>query len=154
MAQYSSPFVIHALKVCREEHEVVSNGFKALYNFCFMCEVGYLFLLENTDILEFIEEAKVSSVFSDDVVQRECRRLELALKPDGWRGNVELTIAKEIAEDRRRFESMNASTAVPPADDSPSKAKKKKELVLLETFNGKFFRNIASANQDLVNKKL
>ena len=139
------------MKICKDEYEVIGSGFKALYNFCFLCEVGQQFLLESTDILEFIREAKNSSVASDDVVSRECHRLELALQPEGWRGNVEQTISKEIAEERRTFKIANALETVDSQDEA---VKVRKELVLSDAFNGKFFRSVATAQQQLADKSL
>lgn len=101
VAQYCSPYILEALKVCRDEYEIVGDAFKCLYNFCFMCEIAQQFILENTNILGFIAECKCNSVISDDVVQRELRRLEVALSPDGWRGKVEEIIEREMQEERK-----------------------------------------------------
>ena len=41
----------------------------------------------------------------DPGVMRQCRRFELTLQPDGWRGNVEETITKELElELKRQFD--------------------------------------------------
>lgn len=44
--------------------------------------------------------SKVRHHHSGDAdVMRQCRRLELALLPFGWRGNVELIISKEMHDE-------------------------------------------------------
>jgi hypothetical protein len=36
------------------------------------------------------------TILADVDVMRQCRKLELALQPNGWRGNVEEEITKEF----------------------------------------------------------
>ena len=38
----------------------------------------------------------MSVCIADADVMRQCRKLELALQPNGWRGNVEEEITKEL----------------------------------------------------------
>lgn len=45
----------------------------------------------------------------DPGVMRQCRRLELALMQDGWRGNVEELIAKEMRNEELNEEYLRES---------------------------------------------
>lgn len=42
-------------------------------------------------------------------VMRQCRRLELALKMNGWRGNVEMLIAREMKDEEVDEEYLQLS---------------------------------------------
>lgn len=86
LAERAAGMVAKAIKVCIEEQPVVVSGFRCLYNFCFMCEVGQLCCIETDMCHELIGLTRVSELASDYETQYEARRLELSLEPDGWRG--------------------------------------------------------------------
>lgn len=65
--------------------------------FC-RCESGQEAVLVSIDTATLIENVHHQHS-GDPEVMRLCRRFELALTPDGWRGNVEEIIAKEINEE-------------------------------------------------------
>jgi len=62
---------------------------RCLYNCCFMNEMGQFAVLSAVEPTDIIKQYRDSGVGRDEDVARECRRLELALQPDGWRGRVE-----------------------------------------------------------------
>lgn len=70
------------------------SGMHLLYNLCYLCESGQNIML-GFDIRTCIKMC-YENFFGDSEVMRQCRRLELALKKDGWRGYVESLIEREM----------------------------------------------------------
>lgn len=68
-----------------------------MYNLCYRCESGQEALLHcgMKRVLDRIKELHSG----DPQILYQCRRLELALKKDGWRGNVEENIEREMKGD-------------------------------------------------------
>jgi len=109
LAVHCAKYVFNAIKICIHESAVVSVGFRCCYNFCYMCKEGQEALLDLQDeygatIEDFISAAKMNELHGDYEVQREARRLELSLAPEGWRGKVEETITREILEKREGYD--------------------------------------------------
>jgi len=92
-------WVIQAMRTCIEDPYVMQYGLRCLYNFMYFCSEGWRWIKAECDIDNFMDEVKRSPVFGDEVVVREHRRVELSLLVDGWRGNVEKTMAIEMEED-------------------------------------------------------
>ena len=81
--------------MCHEDAFITLYAVKFMYNLCYRCEPGQqaIYLCCNPKNLL----ASISYEHSGDPeVMRQVRRLELALEPDGWRGNVEKQITKEF----------------------------------------------------------
>mmetsp|Transcript_12987 Transcript_12987/g.19545 ORF Transcript_12987/g.19545 Transcript_12987/m.19545 type:complete len:495 (-) Transcript_12987:1786-3270(-) len=92
--------VMHCLEICQEESYITSLGLQLLYNFCYRCEMGQEALLSYCDE-EFF--AGVRHNHSGDLdVMRNCRKLELAIQPGGWRGNVEEQITREFYDEENK----------------------------------------------------
>ena len=89
--------VIKCMLKCNEEPGIANYGLQFLYNCCYRNEHGQMEVLDTglTDqLLDFVH-----TYFSGDLTcMRNCRRLELALQPDGWRGNVEVKMETELKE--------------------------------------------------------
>ena len=96
VSEYASGLVIKALLVCYDEQPVVMNGLKALYNFCFRNEIGQFFVLETQACQDLLHAIRQSDLGSDYEVLYECRRVELAIEPGGFRGFVEEKMTSEI----------------------------------------------------------
>ena len=74
-----------------------------------MCKDGQDILLDlhdehGADIHDFINAARLNELAGDYEVQREARRLELSLAPEGWRGKVEEVITAEMEEKRQGYD--------------------------------------------------
>jgi len=109
LAVHCAKYVFNAIKICIHENAVVSVGFRCCYNFCYMCKDGQDILLDlhdeyGADIHDFINAARLNDLAGDYEVQREARRLELSLVPEGWRGKVEEQITRELAEKREGYD--------------------------------------------------
>eukprot|EP01041_Mallomonas_annulata_P005257 gene5257-10514_t len=109
IAQFCAQHVVDAVKICREEPMVVLAALQTLYNFCFRCEAGQEAVIDaDAAFLISLAQTHFSSDFD---ISRQCRRLELALVPDGWRGSVETVIESEMskagAENRFLREKMS-----------------------------------------------
>lgn len=87
--------VLIGMQTCHEEAGPVAAGFKALYNFVYRCEVNHQ-LVNNFDIDHIISNAR-NNFPGDATISMACRKLELALSRDGWRGNVERVLEREYA---------------------------------------------------------
>jgi len=87
---------------------------RCLYNCCFMNEQGQFAVL-SARAEDMIKQYRESGVGRNEEVARECRRLELALEPDGWRGRVEKVMTQEFydarAESRALKDRMKAGKA-------------------------------------------
>ena len=92
------PVVTETLRMCCEEPYVVQFGLRCLYNFMYMCFEGWRWTHMECDCVNLIKEIQVGPLNGDDVCQRECRRVELSLETDGWRGKVEQQIEREMKE--------------------------------------------------------
>ena len=78
---------------------------RCLYNCCFMNEMGQMAVL-GAEAEAALTQYRAAGIGRDPEVMRECRRLELALEKDGWRGRVEAQMTEEFhharAESRAR----------------------------------------------------
>jgi len=103
-AEHGAKAIIEAVKLCLDEQQMIVQGFKCLYNFCFMCELGQTIVLEEVrkgeeepyTILDVVRLVRKSDFSADYETMYETRRLELALKKDGWRGRVEEQLTIEM----------------------------------------------------------
>jgi hypothetical protein len=94
MAEYCVEFVYYAMKKCCEDGATIINGLKIFYNLCYRCESGAERILygDSIGLLEMVKEYHGGDI----IVMRYHRKLQLALKENGWRGNVENLISMEI----------------------------------------------------------
>jgi len=91
--------IMFALQICQEEAIITLYSLQLMYNLCYRCEHGFETILMYCNTNEFF--ARVRHHHSGDPeVMHQCRRLELALQPFGWRGHVEEAITKEMMEER------------------------------------------------------
>ena len=90
------PWVVQTMRACIEEPYVIQYGLRCLYNFMYMSFEGWRFVHMECDIVNLLKEVKLSPAFSDEVVQRDYRRVELSIETDGWRGKVEQKIGEEM----------------------------------------------------------
>lgn len=69
------------------------------------CESGQEAILALCDPEEFLQ--KIVHIHSGDPdVMRQCRRLELALKHNGWRGQIETLITREMKGEKLEEEYL------------------------------------------------
>jgi len=95
LAKNTVPEIFYALKVCAENGTLVMAGLRCLYNYIHRCESAQESILIADTINTF---KRVRLYHSADVqVMQQLRRLELACKKDGWRGNVETLMEMEMA---------------------------------------------------------
>lgn len=74
---------------------VIEYGLKLLYNLCYRCESAHEALLICCQPQSFF--ATIHHHHSGDPgVMRHCRKLELTVTAEGWRGNVEEVITQEM----------------------------------------------------------
>ena len=101
MASVVPGSVIKCILKCNEESGIANYGLQFLYNCCYRNEHGQIEVLDTglTDqLLDFVH-----TYFAGDFTcMRNCRRLELALQPDGWRGNVENKLEAELKDAAER----------------------------------------------------
>lgn len=84
------------------------GALRLLYNLCYRCESGQEAILLTLDTQELLAECRHQHS-GDPEVMRLCRRLELALMHDGWRGNVEELIQKEMNNETIEEEYLRES---------------------------------------------
>lgn len=104
MAEHAAKAIIQAIELCIDEQQMIVQGFKCLYNFCYMCELGQAIVLEEIQrgddepllIHDVINKVRRGDLSTDYETMYETRRLELALKKDGWRGRVEEQLTIEM----------------------------------------------------------
>lgn len=94
MSEQCTEYIYYALKRCKLDGAVQMFGMKVLYSLVYRNEGGQEHVLANdsTGLLAMVRE----NHGGDPDVEFETRRLELALKKDGWRGNVERCMSLEI----------------------------------------------------------
>lgn len=78
------------------------HGLQYLYNLCYRCESGQEILIQK-NVFAIIESAHMRHS-GDREVMYQCRKLELSLKKDGWRGFVEELMTREM-----RGETLDSS---------------------------------------------
>lgn len=98
MAHNLAESVFYAIKVCRENPTLVMTGLKLLYNMTYRCESGQE-SIHRQDVLGLLRNARHYHS-ADEQVAYQTRRLELALYENGWRGNVEMMLEKELRGER------------------------------------------------------
>ncbi len=116
------PWIPKTLRLCSEEPYVVQFGLRCLYNFMYMCFEGWRWVHMECDAVQLIKDIRVGPLNGDEGVIRECRRVELSLETDGWRGKVEEQIEKEMQE--------NDISVYLAKKDSPAHVSPEKEVVL------------------------
>ena len=94
MAELLGPVIVETLFKFEEVPNVMKYGLRTLYNFCYRAEGSQQYILE-TNIKKLLLQAHYFHAGEPDVA-RQIRRIELALKLDGWRGNVEEIIEVEM----------------------------------------------------------
>jgi len=94
MSETIVEYVYYAMKVCQEEALVVTAGMKIFYALIFRCEPAQQMILCN-DSLGMLKFVKLHHG-GDAWTMRYCRKLELAMKHNGWRGYVEKIMAVEM----------------------------------------------------------
>ena len=87
--------IVRCLNIMQEDSQCVLYGLQILYNFCYRCESGQEAVLM-VDVYGTLKLANFHHSGDPEVV-RMIRRLELALKENGWRGHVESLIEQEMA---------------------------------------------------------
>ncbi len=94
MSETVVEYVYYAMKVCQEEASVVVQGMKIFYALIFRCEPAQQMILcgDSIGMLKFVTKHHGG----DLGVMRTLRKLELALKHNGWRGYVEKIIEVEM----------------------------------------------------------
>ncbi len=90
----TTDFILHSLLLCADDVAPVVSGLRCLYNFCFRCQEAHQIVIdhvgpEHMTIDVAMERIREGSAFSEFETRREFHRLQLALKDEGWRGNVE-----------------------------------------------------------------
>eukprot|EP01031_Cornospumella_fuschlensis_P025147 gene25147-30368_t len=104
--------VIFALGICEEEPYIVMHGLQLLYNLCYRCESGQeMVLLCLRDSKKFLTSVRHKHSADADVM-RQARRLELALEPDGWRGNVEAILTREMKAEEEKYDFLGELRSV------------------------------------------
>ena len=85
-------------------------------------EEGWSWVHMECDAVQIIKDIRVGPLNGDEGVIRECRRVELSLETDGWRGKVEEQIEIEMQE--------NDISVYLAKKDSPAHVSPEKEVVL------------------------
>lgn len=103
LASGVSESVFYALKVCAENATLTMAGLRLLYNLTYRCESGQETVLYN-DTLNTLKRARMNHS-ADPQVMQQARRLELALRKNGHRGNVEKLMTMEFNNEKipRKF---------------------------------------------------
>ena len=94
MAFTMNETIVRCLNICQEDATCMLYGLQILYNFCYRCESGQEAVLM-VDIHGTLKLAHFHHS-GDPEVARMIRRLELAIKENGWRGHVENLIEREM----------------------------------------------------------
>ena len=118
VAERTAPFVVHALRVCNSEPFVLQYGLRCLYNSAFMSPVGWECLTYRTEAAKLVDEIRQGPLGGDDEVLKDLRRVELALEPEGWGGNVERQIEEEMKAAKAEF--LMVSAPQPSNENSPA----------------------------------
>ena len=94
MSEHVTEYIYYALKRCKLDGTIQIFGCAIFYSLCYRSESGQEFVLtgDSTGLLKCIRE----NHGGDTEVEYAARRLELALKFDGWRGNIEQLMNMEI----------------------------------------------------------
>jgi hypothetical protein len=78
-----------------------------------MNEMGQFAVLSAVEPTDIIKQYRDSGVGRDEDVARECRRLELALQPDGWRGRVEKQMSDDFFAARAKSSDLKERMRIP-----------------------------------------
>lgn len=87
--------VMYCLELCKEEALIVTLAMQLMYNACYRCESGQQAILVYLEPPEFFAQVTFHHGGDPDVMGMK-RKLELALMENGWRGNVESNVTKEM----------------------------------------------------------
>ena len=95
MAVSTADCIVYVLTYCEEEPQVIIPGLRTLYNLCYRCESGQEAVL----MCNIVGTLKSVMYYhsGDPEVMKLYRRLELALRFDGWRGYIEEIVAGEMS---------------------------------------------------------
>jgi hypothetical protein len=131
MAELLGPVIVETLFKFEEDPNVMKFGLRTLYNFCYRAEGAQVYILES-NIKKLLKRAHYFHAGEPDVA-RQIRRLELTLKVDGWRGNVEDLIEIEMKGDELDsvyLHSVNEpeSKITESKSDGKNKAEESKEV--------------------------
>jgi len=121
MSETVTESIIKCMMKCVDEPLVQCHGLRALYNMVYRCHAAQVSILlaPYKPLLKMLD-----STWSGDVeVSKLMRRLELALKPDGWRGGVEKIMEKEFKEELARREANLAMSGQLKNTDKDHEAK-------------------------------
>lgn len=105
---------------------VVQRGVQYLYNLCYRCESGHE-ILNYRKAREIVDLARNYHA-SDYSIMYQCRRLELALKKNGWRGFVEELMTKEMIGDDLNSEYLQSIQSDDYSKDARENMKLRSEL--------------------------
>lgn len=94
MAFTMNETIVRCLNICQEDATCMLYGLQILYNFCYRCESGQEAVLM-VDVHGTLKLADFHHS-GDPEVSRMIRRLELAIKENGWRGHIENLIEREM----------------------------------------------------------
>jgi hypothetical protein len=116
LASGVSESVFYALKVCAENATLTMAGLRLLYNLTYRCESGQETVLYN-DTLNTLKRARMNHS-ADPQVMQQARRLELALRKNGHRGNVEKLMTMEFNNEKipRKFLQTSSAQREYPED--------------------------------------
>jgi len=94
--------IMRCILKCPEESGIAAYGLRALYNFMYRCEGAQAEVLDTDGAAEKLVAFVRKNFQGDFDCMRNCRRFELAIQPDGYRGNVEMIIEEEMKLDQIR----------------------------------------------------
>lgn len=94
MSEHITEYIYYAMKRCKLDGTIQILGCGIFYSLCYRCESGQEFVLtgDSTGLIKCMRE----NHGGDPEVEYAARRLELSLKFDGWRGNIERLMNLEI----------------------------------------------------------
>lgn len=87
--------LMHAMDICQGESIIIKEGLALMYNIVYRCESAQEAVLVYCSPGPFFEVIKYNHD-GDPEVMRQVRKVELALMENGWRGNVEVNITREM----------------------------------------------------------
>lgn len=105
--------IMRVMMKCQGESGIATYGLRVLYNLCYRCEAGQLEVNDTAGATVKLIEMIKSNFQGDADCMKNCRRFELAIEPDGWRGNVETTIGHEMALEREKRKSIGNNPKTP-----------------------------------------
>ena len=86
---------IFAMDLCAQEATIVQLGMQLFYNLCYRCESAQEVILVYLKPIPFFKIVRHHHDGDPDVMV-SLRKLELTLMENGWRGNAEKNISREM----------------------------------------------------------